>query len=84
MDNEAAVTEEQKKTNDIYIGPGQEKHLEHELGHVIRQRSGRVNPIAGVGDGLQLNTGEALQQESDLIGWTPLPEGKSDIEHPSE
>ena len=26
--------------------------------HVIRQRSGHVNPIVGVGDGAQLNTDE--------------------------
>ena len=24
--------------NDVYLGPGQEKHLGHELGHVIQQK----------------------------------------------
>ena len=29
---------------DIYLGPGQEKHLPHELGHVVQQKQGRVKP----------------------------------------
>ena len=29
--------------NDVYLGPGQEQHLGHELGHVIQQKQGRVS-----------------------------------------
>jgi hypothetical protein len=28
--------------NDIHLGPGQERHLPHEVWHVIQQRQGRV------------------------------------------
>lgn len=28
--------------NQVYMGPGQEKHLGHELGHVVQQKQGRV------------------------------------------
>lgn len=28
----------------IYVGPGQERSLPHELGHVIQQKAGRVRP----------------------------------------
>lgn len=30
--------------NDVYLGSGQEKHLKHELGHVVQQRQGIVSP----------------------------------------
>ncbi|MGN1188199.1 MAG: DUF4157 domain-containing protein [Lachnospiraceae bacterium] len=26
----------------VFVGPGQEKHLSHELGHVLPQKQGRV------------------------------------------
>ena len=29
---------------DIHIGPGQQHHLPHELGHVVQQMQGRVKP----------------------------------------
>ena len=28
----------------IYVGPGQEQHLPHELGHVIQQKSRKMHP----------------------------------------
>lgn len=30
--------------NDVYLSSGQEKHLKHELGHVVQQRQGIVSP----------------------------------------
>ncbi|MDR1679408.1 MAG: DUF4157 domain-containing protein, partial [Prevotellaceae bacterium] len=30
--------------NQVHIAPGQEKHLGHELGHVVQQKQGRVQP----------------------------------------
>ena len=30
--------------SDIHLASGQEKHLPHELGHVVQQRQGRVRP----------------------------------------
>ena len=52
--------------NDVYLGPGQEKHLGHELGHVIQQKQGRV-PITGSVGGAPLNDDPALEQEADTL-----------------
>jgi hypothetical protein len=30
--------------NDIYVGPGQERHLPHEAAHIVQQSQGRVLP----------------------------------------
>lgn len=30
--------------NSVYVGPGQEHHLKHELGHVVQQKQGIVKP----------------------------------------
>ena len=32
---------------DIYLAPGQEKHLPHEALHVVQQKQGRVKPLKG-------------------------------------
>ena len=52
--------------NHVYIGPGQEQHLPHELGHVIQQKTGRV-PVTGYINGLPLNDSPALEQQADAI-----------------
>lgn len=51
---------------DVYIGPGQEKHLKHELGHVVQQKLGKVKPVGKV-NGLPLNDEPALEQEADRL-----------------
>lgn len=50
--------------NQIYLGPGQEKHLGHELGHVVQQMQGRVRPTGSV-NGLPLNDDVSLEREAD-------------------
>ncbi len=50
--------------NQVYLGPGQEKHLGHELGHVVQQMQGRVRPTGSV-NGLPLNDDASLEQEAD-------------------
>lgn len=45
----------------VHIGPGQERHLRHELGHVVQQKQGIVRPTDRLGD-LFLNTDETLEQ----------------------
>lgn len=50
--------------NQVYLGPGQEKHLGHELGHVVQQLQGRVKPTGTV-NGLPLNDDASLEQEAD-------------------
>lgn len=50
----------------VYIGPGQERHLGHELGHVIQQKLGQVAPTGRVG-GLPLNDDRRLEAEADRL-----------------
>lgn len=49
----------------IYIAPGQERHLRHELVHVIQQKQGRVQATARV-NGMAVNDEERLEREADL------------------
>lgn len=50
----------------VYIGPGQELYLRHELGHVIQQKQGRVGATASIG-GAPINDQIALEREADLF-----------------
>ncbi|MDE6016016.1 MAG: DUF4157 domain-containing protein [Acetatifactor sp.] len=48
----------------VYVAPGQERHLGHELGHVIQQKQGRVRATASF-DGVAVNLDDRLEQEAD-------------------
>ena len=50
--------------NDVHVAPGQEKHLGHELGHVVQQKQGRVNPTVQM-SGANINDDAALESEAD-------------------
>ena len=50
--------------NEVYIGPGQEKHLMHELGHVVQQKQGRVRANKTI-RGMPLNDEARLEREAD-------------------
>ena len=50
--------------NDVYLGPGQEKHLMHELCHVIQQKRGVVKPTAAEG-GYAVNDSADLEREAE-------------------
>lgn len=50
--------------NEVYIGPGQEKHLKHELAHVVQQKQGIVRANSEI-NGQPLNTEEALERDAD-------------------
>lgn len=52
--------------NEVYVAPGQEKHLPHELGHVVQQKRGTVRPTEELG-GVPLNTDKALESGADRI-----------------
>ena len=52
--------------NDVFVAPGQEKHLPHELGHVVQQKSNMVKPNEEIG-GLPLNTDPAMEYDADDI-----------------
>ncbi len=50
--------------NQIYISPGQERYLPHELGHVVQQKEGRVKPTMSL-NGYPVNDDERLEREAD-------------------
>lgn len=51
---------------DVYIGPGQERHLGHELGHVVQQMEGRVS-ATGKLNGEAVNDDAGLEREADRM-----------------
>ncbi len=53
--------------SDIYVGPGQDRHIAHEAWHVAQQRQGRVAPTSRVG-GAPVNDDPALEREADMFG----------------
>lgn len=56
------------KGNEVEIGPGQERHLPHELGHVVQQKLGAVRANAKHSSGVALNTDPVLEHQADEIG----------------
>lgn len=53
--------------SNIHLAKGQEKHLGHELGHVVQQAQGRVKPTTQV-NGVSVNDNPALEREADQLG----------------
>ncbi len=60
---------------DIHLGPGQEKHLPHELGHVVQQKEGRVKPTVQLKGKVNINDDSGLEKEADSIGANALKFG---------
>lgn len=56
------------KGNQVEIGPGQERHLSHELGHVVQQKLGMMRANARHTSGEALNTDAGLERQADEIG----------------
>ncbi len=52
--------------NEVYVAPGQEKHLPHELGHVVQQKSNAVTPTGEI-SGMPLNDDEAMESGADRL-----------------
>ncbi len=57
--------------HNIHVASGQEKHLPHELGHVVQQMQGRVKSTKSVG-GLAINDSPQLEQDADTLGMRAL------------
>lgn len=51
----------------IHVAPGQERHLPHEVWHVVQQKQGRVTPT-GKQNGRIVNDDPALEREADVMG----------------
>ncbi|WP_236596615.1 eCIS core domain-containing protein [Pseudoalteromonas sp. GCY] len=62
---------------DIYLAPGQEKHLPHELGHVVQQALGIVKPTTEV-NGIAVNDDPTLEQQA--TDWGELAQRLGKIE----
>lgn len=54
--------------NRVEIAPGQERHLPHELGHVVQQKLGLVRANAMHPSGVAMNTEAELEYQADEIG----------------
>ncbi len=48
----------------IYVAPGQERYLPHELGHVVQQKKGKVAPTVTI-NGFSVNDDRRLEEEAD-------------------
>lgn len=55
----------------VYIGPGQERHLKHELGHVLQQKRGIVKADGHL-NGLPVNRNPRLERAADLGADQPV------------
>lgn len=55
------------KGEDIFVAPGQEKHLPHEAWHIVQQKQGRAVPTGRV-NGVSINDNPALEHEADVMG----------------
>lgn len=53
--------------SEIYVAPGQERHLSHEAWHVVQQKQGRVAPTEQM-NGININSSRSLEQEADSMG----------------
>lgn len=50
----------------VYVAPGQERHLGHELGHIVQQRRGQVRPTGSL-NGQAVNDSPVLEREADRM-----------------
>lgn len=50
----------------IYVAPGQERHLPHELGHIVQQKLGKVRPTGFI-HGLPVNDQPDLESGADAL-----------------
>ncbi len=53
---------------DIHVASGQEKHLPHEVWHVVQQAQGRVKPTMQMKGGVPVNDDKGLEREADVMG----------------
>ncbi|MBB1486725.1 eCIS core domain-containing protein [Oceanospirillum sediminis] len=51
----------------IYLAPNQQHHLPHELGHIIQQAMGMVEPTMEI-DGVAINDDPELEQQATDLG----------------
>lgn len=54
--------------SNIHLAKGQEKHLPHELAHVVQQKKGHVKATTQLKGGVDLNDNPTLEREADKMG----------------
>lgn len=54
--------------SEIYLAPGQERHLAHEAWHIVQQAQGRVHPTVQKHDQTKINDDIGLEREADEMG----------------
>lgn len=62
--------------SNIYVGPGEERHLAHEAWHVVQQKQGRVAPTTQF-KGQSINADRSLEHEADVMGARAAEAGRS-------
>lgn len=68
----------------VYVGPGQERHLSHELGHVIQQKMQNI-PITSYVNHIPVNTDIALEKKANQFrscNWNFIHSDRSCISNP--
>ena len=50
----------------VYVGPGQEIYLPHELGHIVQQKAGLVHPTKFI-NGIAINDSPLLEKAADAM-----------------
>ena len=53
---------------EIFVGPGEERHLPHEAWHVVQQAQGRVRPMIQMKERAPVNDDRGLEHEADVMG----------------
>lgn len=67
--------------SEVHLESGHERHLPHELWHVVQQKQGRVRPS---GDGASLvNSAPQLEREADRMGAMAMLSRPEDLQVPS-
>lgn len=61
--------------NTVKVAPGQEKHIPHEIGHVVQQREGMVKANTSV-NGMPVNDDPGLEKHADKLGDAAVNAGK--------
>ncbi|MCI8526921.1 MAG: DUF4157 domain-containing protein [Oscillospiraceae bacterium] len=52
----------------VYVGPRQERHLPHELGHVVQQKHQKISPTHYI-HGVAINSDSSLEKSADVLAY---------------
>ena len=63
----------------IHVAPGQEKHLPHEVWHVVQQTQGNVQPTTQK-SGIPVNNDQRLEHEADVMGAKAVMKARESIQ----